>query len=374
MALGLMYGCQNLEEEQPLTQNDLGGGGSDEVLSSVLAVEYDLANNNYYAVGESESGDLDVYFGSQGSGWTKLQENRDIDNRYSPSEFKGIAFGANTGKFGNNIALAYGNQNGEGTSINGRLFSEKPYFGDGSPRQIGTLVEVLTIEYDADNDNYIAVGVGPEGQIDVYVGYHNNWSKLQENRDIDNRFNPSQFVGVAFGGQGGNFGIGIGNIENYTIGFRQTAPRATSINCREFYNKPYFGDGKPSAIEDANGNYLQEAYAVQYNASSDNYVVVGLGMNGDIDVFVGTHKNWSKLAENRDIDNRYSPSEFVDFSIGGEGTLQYGVAVGNKILDVNPINGSSNVDLRQRGTVINARLFSGNPYFGDGAPRVIGLE
>ncbi|GMQ23732.1 hypothetical protein Aoki45_04140 [Algoriphagus sp. oki45] len=373
VSLALVFGCQSLEEEQPLTQNDMGGGGTDVVLASVLAIEYDLANDNYYAVGASPSGDIDVYYGSQGAGWTKLQENRDIDNRYSPTEFKGIAFGANTGKFGNNIALGYGNKDGMGTSINGRLFSDKPYFGDGRPEQIGTLVEVLTIEYDGDNDNYIAVGVGPEGSIDVYVGYHKAWTKLQENRDIDNRYSPSQFVGIAFGGQGGNFGIGIGNIPNYTIGFRQTAPRATSINCREFYDKPYFGDGRPEAIEDGD-EYLVRAFAVQYNAANDKYVVVGEGKNGDIDVFVGTHKNWTKLQENRDIDNRYSANEFVDFSIGGDGALQFGVAVGNKILDVNPLNGANNVDLQQRGTSINARLFSGNPYFGDGAPRIIGVE
>ncbi|MEP0710560.1 MAG: hypothetical protein ABJC55_01420, partial [Algoriphagus sp.] len=266
------FSCQDLAEETPIS-NDLGGGGSDTELTSVASVSYDFINDIYVAVGTSKSGDIDVYTGSQAAGWEKLAENRDIDNRYSPSEFVSLAFGSAEAGYG----LAVGNKDGKGTSINARVFYDKPYFGDGAPKQIGSLTEVLSVEYDQTNDKFIAVGKNASGSIDVYVGYHNNWTQLQENRDIDNRYSPEQFVGVSFGAADGAYGVAIGNVADFKIGFRQTAPRATSINARSFYNNPWFGDGKPEAIGD-----LEEAYAVEYNPSNDNFVVVGRGPGGDI--------------------------------------------------------------------------------------------
>ena len=340
------------------TETGLGGGGSDNFLESVLSIDYDKDNDNYYVVGVKD-GQIDVYYGENKS-WTKLQENRDIDNRYSPSQFVDFALGAEPGEamFG----VAVGNKDGQGTSINAREFSSKPYFGDGRPEAIGTLTSVLSIDYDADNNQYVVVGKGPDGKIDVYYGEHKSWTKLQENRDIDNRYSASQFVDFSLGGAGSKFGVAIGNVSNYKVGWRQYEPRATSINCREFYSKPWFGDGKPKAI-----GTLVEAYAVEYDADNDNYYVVGKGPNGDIDVWYGTHGSWTQLQENRDIDNRYSPSEFVDFSLGTEpGEAMFGVVVGNKE--------NFTIAFREtapRGTSINAREFSNKPYFGDGKPEVI---
>lgn len=115
---------------------------------------------------------------------------------------------------------------------------------------------------------------------------------------------------------------------------------------------------------------LESVLSIDYDVQNNIYVVVGKSPEGDIDVYTGQHNDWTKLQENRDIDNRYSPSEFLDFSIG-DGDAMYGVAVGNKVVDVDPRPGSANVDLQQRGTSINAREFYGKPFFGDGAPRVI---
>ncbi|MEP0713002.1 MAG: hypothetical protein ABJC55_13875, partial [Algoriphagus sp.] len=85
--------------------------------------------------------------------------------------------------------------------------------------------------------------------IDVYVGNHKNWTKLAENRDIDNRYSTSQFSDFAIGGEGAlQYGVAVGNIQDFTVGFRTTEPRGTSINARVFYGNPYFGDGKPEPI------------------------------------------------------------------------------------------------------------------------------
>ncbi len=118
---------------------------------------------------------------------------------------------------------------------------------------------------------------------------------------------------------------------------------------------------------------LESVLAVDYDIQNDIYVAVGESPEGDIDVYTGQHDNWTKLAENRDIDNRYAPDEFVDFSIGDSDAM-YGVAVGNKMVDVNPLNGAANVDMQQRGTSINASEFYNKPYFGDGKPEVIGTD
>ncbi|MEM6349074.1 MAG: hypothetical protein AAF927_34630 [Bacteroidota bacterium] len=218
-------------------------------------------------------------------------------------------------------------------SINAREFSDKPFFGDGSPKQIGDLESVLSIDYDANNNQYVVIDAkGNQIDVYIYIGEHNNWKKLQENRDIDNRYKPSQFVDFALGGQRSRFGVAIGNIENFRVGFHRYEPRATSINCCEFYNKVWFGDGKPRAIGD-----LVTVFAIEYDAKNDNYYVVGEGLNRQIDVWYGIHNNWTKLQDNRDTGNRYSTNEFIDFSIGSEpDETTFGVAIGNKILDVIP--------------------------------------
>ena len=110
------------------------------------------------------------------------------------------------------------------------------------------LEKVFSVDYDVQNDIYVAVGVSPEGDIDVYTGQDRNWTKLQENRDIDNRYSPEQFVDFSIGDGDAMYGVALGNVEDFTIGFRQTAPRGTSINAREFFNKPFFGDGAPRVI------------------------------------------------------------------------------------------------------------------------------
>ena len=222
------------------------------VLESVLAIDYDVQNNIYVAVGQSPEGDIDVYTGQHNS-WTKLQENRDIDNRYNPTQFIDFSIGDGDAMYGvavGNIAdFTVGPRQTAPrcTSINAREFSNKPYFGDGRPEAIGDMEQCLSIDYDAQNNIYIVVGV-TNGQIDVYTGEHDNWTKLQENRDIDNRYSPSQFVDFSIGDGDAMYGVVVGNVADYKIGFRQYAPRGTSINAREFYNKPYFGDGKPEII------------------------------------------------------------------------------------------------------------------------------
>ncbi len=322
----------------------------------VLSIDYDVDNNNYYVV-LNNGGSIDVYYGQHGS-WKKLQENRDIDNRYSPSDFVDFAIGGEPGEamFGVAIGnkpdykIAWRTYAPRCTSINAREFYDKPYFGDGKPVAIGDLEECLAIEYDKDNNTYVVVGKGPNNQIDVYYGQHKNWKKLQENRDIDNRYTPGQFVDFAIGAGNAMFGVAIGNVDDYKVGFRMYEPRCTSINTREFSNKPWFGDGKPAAI-----GTLVSCLSIDYDRVNDNYYVVGEGPDGEIDVWYGQHKSWTQLQENRDIDNRYSPSEFVDFALG-DGEAMFGVGVGNK--DGLP-------------TSINAREFYNKPYFGDGKPQQI---
>ena len=219
------------------------------------------------------------------------------------------------------------------------------------------LESVLSVDYDVQNDIYVAVGQSPEGDIDVYTGEHKNWTKLQENRDIDNRYSAGQFVDFAIGDGDAMYGVAVGNIADFQIGFRQTAPRCTSINAREFFDKPYFGDGQPEAI----GN-MEQCFSVDYDVQNNIYVVVGV-TGGQIDVYTGQNGNWTQLQENRDIDNRYTPAEFVDFAIG-DGDAMYGVAVGNNQ------DGAGNADVGC--TSINARETSNKPYFGDGAPTAIG--
>lgn len=346
---------ENLTVEENLTATKVQVETGSASLESVLSVDYDKENDNYYVVGVN-GGAIDVFYGGHRS-WSKLQENRDIDNRYTPDQFVDFALGAEPGEamFG----VAVGNMDGQGTSINAREFSEKPYFGDGRPEQIGNLESVLSIDYDADNNQYVVVGVA-NGKIDVYIGEHKNWTKLQENRDIDNRFSPSKFVDFALGGVGPKFGVAIGNDPSYKVGFRKYEARAVSINCREFYNKPWFGDGKPRAI-----GTLVRAFSVEYDAINGNYYVVGEGPNGDIDVWFGTHNNWTQLQENRDIDNRFSPTEFVDFAFGGTET-KFGVVVGN-----NPDFQTGFRQTAPRGVSINCREFSDKAWFGDGKPEAI---
>ncbi len=350
--------CQK-EDFTPVVEEEtaLGGGGAaTDVLESALAVAYDPQYDNYYVVGET-AGQIDVFYGYQNN-WTKLQENRDIDNRYAPGEFVDFSIGLFTGKWGNNYAIAVGNKNGQGTSINGRGFSDKPYFGDGAPKPIGALTEVLAVDYDQDNDIFIVVGKGPGGAIDVYHGYHDNWAQLQENRDIDNRYAPTEFVDFAIGLPTGKFG------NNYGIAVGNKNGQATSINCREFYDKPWFGDGNPQAIGD-----LVEVLSVDYDQDNDLFVVVGKGPGGDIDVYHGYHNDWTKLQENRDIDNRYSANDFVGFAIGlptGKFGNNYGIAVGND--DDYKIGWRT---YAPRATSINCREFYDKPWFGDGKPAAI---
>lgn len=99
----------------------------------------------------------------------------------------------------------------------------------------------LGLTYDRDNDLYVLVSENASGEIDVHHGRHGAWTKLQENRDIDNRYNPAEFVDVALrtpNPDGSNHGLAIGAKNG----------RCTSINAREFSNKPYFGDGRPEPI------------------------------------------------------------------------------------------------------------------------------
>jgi len=335
------------------------------VLETVLAVDYDRINDIFVTVGTNSQGDIDVYFGEHND-WTKLQENRDIDNRYSPEQFVDFAIGDGDAMYGvaigniSDFKIGFRQYAPRCTSINARVFSNKPWFGDGRPRAVGDLVNCLAVDYDVINDIFVVVGENASGAIDVYTGQHNDWHKLQENRDIDNRYSPEQFVDVAIGDGDTMYGVAIGNISDFKIGFRQYAPRCTSINARAFSNKPWFGDGRPRAIGD-----LVACLSVSYDYVNDIFVVVGENASGEIDVYTGQHNDWRKLQENRDIDNRYSPEQFVDVAIG-DGDAMHGVVVGN-ISDYK-------IGFRQfapRGTSINARSFYNKPWFGDGRPRAI---
>ncbi|MEM6429193.1 MAG: hypothetical protein AAF708_08135 [Deinococcota bacterium] len=337
-------------------------------LETVLAVEYDSVNDIFVTVGTSLEGDIDVYIG-ENNDWRELQENRDIDNRYTPEQFVDFALGDGDAMYGvvigdiSDYRIGFRQYAPRCTSINARVFSNKPWFGDGRPEAVGDLVSCLAIDYDVTNDIFVVVGKNVSGQIDVYTGEHNNWNKLQENRDIDNRYSPEQFTDFAIGDGEAMYGVAIGTIDDYKIGFRQFAPRCTSINARAFSNKPWFGDGKPEAIGD-----LVACLGVSYDYRNDIFVVVGENASGQIDVYIGEHNDWNKLQENRDIDNRYTPEEFVDFALGERvnPSDNYGVVVGN--IDDYKIGFRK---YAPRGTSINARSFSNKPWFGDGRPRAI---
>ncbi|MEM8903149.1 MAG: hypothetical protein AAGF02_05560 [Actinomycetota bacterium] len=232
------------------------------------------------------------------------------------------------------------------------------------------LVEALDVEYDAQHGVSYVVGANAAGEIDVYYGANRSWTKLAENRDIDNRYSPAEFDGIAFGGTGARFGVAVGTVVldvNPLNGSSNVdlQPRCTSINAREFSDKPYFGDGRPQVVADT----LAECLDVEYDAANDLYVLVGVSTTGEIDVYHGDNSGWTKLQENRDIDNRFAAGEFVDMALGADPYA--GIVVGNRIVDVNPLNGSNNVDLQQRCAYTNARNFSGKPYFGDFTPRVL---
>ncbi|MEM6429194.1 MAG: hypothetical protein AAF708_08140 [Deinococcota bacterium] len=363
----LLAACSQPEDVAEL--NELETMAADSVaLETVLATDYDSVNDIFVTVGTSPEGDIDVYTGENGS-WSKLQENRDIDNRYSPEQFIDFALGDGDAMYGvvigdiSDYKIGFRQYAPRCTSINARVFSNKPWFGDGRPRAIGDMVSCLAVDYDVINDIFVVVGENASGQIDVYTGENGDWRKLQENRDIDNRYSPEQFVDFAIGDGDAMYGVAIGTIDDYKIGFRQYAPRCTSINARVFSNKPWFGDGRPGAVGD-----LTRCLAVDYDAVNNIFVVVGENASGQIDVYTGENGNWSKLQENRDIDNRYSPEQFVDFALGerGDPSANYGVVVGN-ISDFT-------IGFRQtapRGTSINARSFSGKPWFGDGRPAAI---
>ena len=334
-------------------------------LEAVLATDYDSVNDLFVVVGTSSEGDIDVYTGEHDN-WSKLQENRDIDNRYNPTQFVDFAIGDGDAMYGVVIGDISDYKTGfrqyapRCTSINARAFYNKPWFGDGRPKAVGDLVKCLAVDYDVTNDIFVVVGENASGAIDVYTGEHDNWSKLQENRDIDNRYNPTQFVDFAIGDGDAMYGVVIGNISDYKTGFRQYAPRCTSINARAFYNKPWFGNGRPRAIGD-----LVACLSISYDYLNNIFVVVGVNSDGAIDVYTGVNNDWNKLQENRDIDNRYSPEQFVDFAIG-DGDAMHGVAVGN-ISD-------HNIGFRQtapRGTSINVRSFYSKPWFGDSRPKAI---
>ena len=362
--------------------------GSSVVLERVLASEYDANNDNFYVVGVSPEGDIDVYYGYN-KNWSKLQENRDIDNRYAPDEFVDFAIGGEPDEA--MFAVVVGNKivdvnplNGSAnvdlqprcTSINGREFSDKPYFGDGQPQVVADDLETcLSLDYDADNNIYVLVGKNTSGEIDVYWGQHGAWNKLQENRDIDNRYAPDEFVDFSIGAEAGEamYGVAVGNkiVDINPLNGSSNVdlqPRCTSINAREFSDKPYFGDGSPKVVADN----LETCLSIDYDVENNIYVLVGVNTDGQIDVYWGQDGAWNQLQENRDIDNRYAPSQFVDMTIGlptGKFGHNYALVIGNK--DRYKIAWRT---YAERGTSINGRLFYSKPYFGDGKAAAIGID
>jgi len=349
----------------------LGGGGEDMVLESVLSIDYDKDNDNYYVVGVSPSGDIDVYYGADKS-WTKLQENRDIDNRYSPSQFVDFALGAEPGEamFGvavgniEDYKIGFRQYAPRATSINTREFSDKPWFGDGKPEAIGNLEKAIKIEYDQTNNDYYVIGKGSgeDKALEVWYGQHDNWTELEGN--------PSEWLNKRFGTEGPadskfvDFAVGDGDSDHYgvVVGIFNGEVSSTRIDNRN--GKLFFTASRPRSI-----GSLTDVKSIDYDTENNIFVVVGEGPDG-IDVYYGKHNDWTKLQENRDIDNLYSYDEFVDFAIG-DGDTMYGVAIGNKIFDVDKRPGSSNKDFQQRGTSINAREFYNKPWFGDGSPEII---
>lgn len=356
-----------------------GPAGADgEPLVAALDVEYDHAHGVSYVVGVNESGEIDVYYGANRN-WSKLAENRDIDNRYSPDEFVGIALGGEHPRFGvgvGTVVVDVNPLNGSNnvdlqprcTSINAREFSDKAYFGDGRPTVVAdTLAECLDVEYDAANDLYVLVGVNTSGEIDVYHGFHDDWTKLADNRDIGGRFAADEFVDMALGADPYS-GIVVGNRVVDVNPLNGSAnvdlqQRCVYTNARSFSGKPWFGDYTPQVIDG-----LASCLAVEWDGDNDRFVIVGANPAGQIDVYYGTTENrgsFTKLQENRDLDNRFSPAEFVGFAFGAEARYT-GVAIGNE--EDHKVAWRT---YEPRATSVNIREFSDKPWFGDGRPRAI---
>eukprot|EP00730_Choanoeca_flexa_P009181 TRINITY_DN12602_c0_g3_i2.p1 TRINITY_DN12602_c0_g3~~TRINITY_DN12602_c0_g3_i2.p1 ORF type:complete len:1211 (+),score=199.32 TRINITY_DN12602_c0_g3_i2:245-3877(+) len=136
----------------------------------------------------------------------------------------------------------------------------------------------LDVSYDVEHDKLIVVTSQSNNKIDVYIGNPGSWSKLQDNRDMGKRYNANTFVGAAIGTRASEeFGAVVGNDPEFKIGWRKYAPRATSINVREFSDNPWFGDGKPEAI--AKENVLLSSASEQSGPDDDGNTIKSSAMS-----------------------------------------------------------------------------------------------
>ncbi len=321
--------------------------------SRALAIDYDADNQNYYAVIVSASGELDTYYGTDES-WTKLQENRDT-GWYDAGSFVDFAIGGSDAPdFGVMIGQGSGAGNSDAgcTSSSAREFSDKAFFGNQAPKQVGDLETCLSIDYDADNGNYYVVGTTASGELDTYYGTDESWTKLQENRDTG-WYDAGSFVDFAIGGSDApDFGVMIGQ----GSGAGNSDAGCTSSSAREFSDKAFFGNQAPKQVGD-----LETCLSIDYDADNGNYYVVGTTASGELDTYYGTDESWTKLQENRDT-GWYDAGSFVDFAIGGSDAPDFGVMIGQG-------SGAGNSD--SGATSSSAREFSDKAFFGNQAPKSI---
>jgi hypothetical protein len=274
-------------------------------LAEVLAVEWNEKDKNFVVIGLDGNGNLDAYFGNKGN-FTKIQDGSDLESKFSGSEFAGFAMGRFNGKqlvtmsVGKNGTVVYGRQDKNvGLILNDRR----------KPQQVGTLDEILAIEWNPKHNQWVVVGIDyedPNGKLDAYFGVQETWTKfptwtkLKDNRDFGNWIGKNNFQ---------DFAIGIGMDGRLDIlGVMKDGRGSTG---REFSNKPWMGDNQ-FQIET-----LVSCLAVDWDDENKRFVVIGEGPDGKLDAYAGDKGNWCKLQNNQDFQKWIGgPSNFADFALG----------------------------------------------------------
>ncbi|MEM6264827.1 MAG: hypothetical protein AAGI38_20105 [Bacteroidota bacterium] len=168
------------------------GGAKVGDLVEFIDADYDAANGYYVVSGKNASGGVDTYYGRTRE-WTKQRDNRDVSA--TKGTYIATAFG-DDGNFQN-----FSIHNGKLNSNGGYTFSGAPRSNSGGAK-VGTLVELLSAEYDRANGYYVVSGKNASGGVDTYYGRTRNWTKQRDNRDVS-QIN-GQYITTAFG-EGGNF-------------------------------------------------------------------------------------------------------------------------------------------------------------------------